>query len=545
VTTAGLPLLPLTAGGCLSARAALGGYPFTLGVASGEPLADGFVLWTRLAPRPMEPGGGMAAVPVRVGWSVSEDAAMSRVVASGQALASPTGGHSVHVELHGLKPDRHYWYRFTVGGEASEIGRARTTPTVGAPAERMRFCFTSCQKYEAGFYAGYHHLVEDDPDLILFLGDYIYEGDPGSRQSVRLHQNPEPVDIDGYRMRYATYKSDPLLQAAHAAAPWMVIWDDHEVVNDYGADIDESGDPVAFLRRRAAAYQAYYEHMPLRRRSLPVGPDMQLYRTLNWGRLAQFQLVDNRQYRQPTPCPAPGSNSKLIPDCDARRDPARALLGQRQESWLLETFSNSRARWNLMAQQTLFGPMNLRDPVDMAQVRYSNDGWDGAPATRDRITARGVEASTSNPLVLGGDVHAFAAASVENGVSGPVVASEFVGGSITSLGMDPAVAARIQALNPRMDLFDSGRRGYTRVDVTPARAEMAFRALADARDPASTVSTLAGATTTRPTWSRSSCSSQCFRPRITPSPVSPVHSARQTGSGRTNRRCASSAASRR
>ncbi|MBU2417551.1 MAG: alkaline phosphatase D family protein, partial [Alphaproteobacteria bacterium] len=336
----------------------------------------------------------------------------------------------------------------------------------------------------------YRHLVEEDPDLILFLGDYIYEGDPGSRQSVRLHQNPEPMDIGGYRIRYATYKTDPLLQAAHAAAAWMVIWDDHEVVNDYGADSDESGDPVAFLRRRAAAYQAYFEHMPLRRRSLPVGPDMQLYRTLDWGGLSQFQLVDNRQYRQPTPCPAPGASSKLIPDCDARRDPSRSLLGQRQEAWLLDTLASSRARWNLLTQQTLFGPMNLRDPADMSQVRYSNDGWDGAPATRDRITARWAEAGTANPLVLGGDVHAFAAASVENGVGGPVVASEFVGGSITSLGMDMAVADRIKGLNPRMDLFDTSRRGYTRIDLTPARAEIAFRALDDARDLASPISTL-------------------------------------------------------
>lgn len=489
-TAAGLSLLPLTLGGCLTSRVPLGGDPFTLGIASGEPLPDGFVLWTRLAPQPMLPDGGMPDAPVAVRWSVAEDEALTRIVASGRALASPRAGHSVHVEVHGLRPDRDYWYRFEAGGGASPIGRARTSPAEGAAVDRMRFCFTSCQKYEAGFYAGYRHMVEDNPDLILFLGDYIYEGDPGSRQSVRLHRNPEPIDIDGYRVRYATYKADPLLQTAHAAAPWMVIWDDHEVVNDYGADVDESGDPVAFLRRRAAAYQAYFEHMPLRRRALPVGPDMSLYRALNWGGLAQFQLIDNRQYRAATPCPAPGANSKLIPDCDARRDPARSLLGARQEAWLLDTLASSQARWNLLTQQTLFGPMNLRDPADMTQVRYSNDGWDGAPATRDRITARWAEAGTANPVVLGGDVHAFAAASVENGVDGPVVASEFVGGSITSLGMDPSVAARIQALNPRMDMFDSARRGYTRVDLTPERSEIAFRALADARDPASSIATL-------------------------------------------------------
>lgn len=489
-TIAGLSLAPLTLGGCLTSRAPVGGYPFTLGVASGDPLPDGFVLWTRLAPQPLHPDGGMPDAPVSVRWSVAEDAAMSRVVASGRALASPQAGHAVHVEVQGLRPDREYWYRFAAGGEASQIGRARTTPAAGAPVDRLRFCFTSCQKYEAGFYAGYRHLVEENPDLILFLGDYIYEGDPGSRNAVRLHQNPEPMDVAGYRVRYATYRTDPLLQAAHAAAPWVVIWDDHEVTNDYGGDRDGAVDPAVFLGRRAAAYQAYYEHMPIRRRSLPVGPSMQLHRTVDWGGLAQFQLVDDRQYRDAPPCLAPDQDGKLIPDCDARRDPARSMLGRAQEAWLLDALATSPARWNLLTQQTLFGPMTLRNPADLSQERFSNDGWDGYPATRDRITARWVEAGTSNPVVLGGDIHAFAAGAVHNGRNGPVVASEFVGGSMTSLGMDGAVARQIKALNPRLDVLDTTRRGYGRVDVGPGRAEIAFRALADARDVNSSLSTL-------------------------------------------------------
>lgn len=488
---AGLALSPVSLNGLLSARAGVGDYPFTLGIASGDPLPDGFVIWTRLAPRPLQADGGMPDRPVQVRWSVAEDAAMSRVTASGEAFALPEAGHSVHVEVEGLRPDREYWYRFEAGGEASPVGRARTTPPAGAAVDRLRVCYTSCQKYEAGFYAGYRHMVQENPDLILFLGDYIYEGDPGSRNAMRLHQNPEPMDVAGYRIRYATYKTDPLLQAAHAAAPWLVIWDDHEVVNDYGGDRDGAVDPALFLQRRAAAYQVYYEHMPLRRTTLPVGPDMLLHRAVDWGSLAQFQLVDDRQYRNAPPCLEPGQTGKLIGDCDARRDPARSILGERQEAWLMDRLATTQARWNLLTQQTLFGPLELRDPANLSQLRFSNDGWDGYPATRDRITARWVEARTSNPLVLGGDIHAFAAGAVHDGRNGPVVASEFVGGSMTSLGMDPAIARQLQGLNPRLGVYETSRRGYGRVDLTPDRAEIAFRAVEDARDPDSGLSTLA------------------------------------------------------
>ncbi|QYF85812.1 alkaline phosphatase [Brevundimonas sp. PAMC22021] len=487
---AGCALAPVSLDGLLSARAGVGDYPFTLGVASGDPLPDGFVIWSRLAPRPLQGDGGMPARPVQVRWIVAEDARLSRVVASGETFAQPTAGHSIHVEVEGLRPGREYWYRFTAGGEASPVGRACTTPPAGASVDRLRACFTSCQKYEAGFYAGYRHLAAENPDLILFLGDYIYEGDPGSRNAVRLHQNPEPTDIGGYRVRYATYKSDPLLQAAHAVAPWLVLWDDHEVVNDYGGDRDGDVDPALFLRRRAAAYQAYFEHMPLRRTALPVGPSMLLHRAVDWGALAQFQLIDDRQHRDAAPCAQPGQSGKLIADCDARRDPARSILGERQEAWLMDTLDRTPARWNLLTQQTLFGPLELRDPANLSEVRFSNDGWDGYPATRERIIARWIDAGTQNPLVLGGDIHAFASGSVRRNGDGPVVASEFVGGSMTSLGMDAALARRVQALNPRLEVYETGRRGYGRLDLTPGRAEIAFRALDDARDAESGLSTL-------------------------------------------------------
>ena len=470
--------------------------PFTLGVASGEPAPDGFVIWTRLAPRPFEPDGGMPDRSVPVRWEVAEDPAFRRAVARGTALAGPAAGHAVHVEVSGLRPAREYWYRFTTAAGASPAGRALTAPAPGAAVDRLRLVFGSCHKYEAGFYGAWRHAVEEHPDLILFLGDYIYEGKPRSNNAVRLHRNPEPFDLAGYRVRYATYKSDPLLQAAHAAAPWMVIWDDHEVSNDYGNDRDEDqnldlgGDAQRFLRRRAAAYQAYYEHMPLRRRARPVGPDMLLYRSLDWGNLAQLQFVDDRQYRSPRPCAPPSAGrGKRVPDCDERRSPARSMLGPEQERWLLDTLGRSHARWNVLAQQTLFAPLQLRDPATGAPA-FSADGWDGSPATRDRIAARWRDARVSNPVVLGGDIHAFAAADVRT-AEGQVAAPSFVGGSLTSLGAMAAETAPYLSLNPDIKLWNGEVRGYGRVDLRPAGGEVAFRGMVDARQEATAARTLA------------------------------------------------------
>ncbi|MDP3867691.1 alkaline phosphatase [Phenylobacterium sp.] len=477
---AGLALAPAAIGGVVLASPSLADNPFSLGVASGEPEADGVVLWTRLAPKPFEPDGGMPPEPVAVAWEVAEDQSMRKVVRSGKALARPNAGHSVHVEVGGLKPGREYWYRFTAVGAQSPVGRTRTAPARGAAVDRLRLCFASCQKYEAGFYSAYAHMVEEAPDLILFLGDYIYEGNPGSKGAVRLHANPEPKDVAGYRVRYATYKSDPLLQAAHAVAPWMVTWDDHEVANDYGADRDQdSFDPAGFLRRRAAAYQVYYEHMPLRRRAAPVGPDMLLYRALDWGSLAQIQMVDDRQYRDGKPCqPAgPSKRGKLIGDCEERRDPTRSILGKPQEAWLLDVLASSKAQWNLLAQQTLMAELQLGDPAQQTTRFYSSDGWDGYPANRARIVERWREAKVSNPIALGGDIHAFAAANLTETLDGPPVASTFVGGSISSLGGESDVFA---AKNPHIKQFDGKVRGYGRLDLTPKDSRMTFRTVENA-----------------------------------------------------------------
>jgi alkaline phosphatase D len=480
-------------------RAAIGGRdPFALGIASGDPRHDGVVLWTRLAPSPLDPDGGMgpAAVPVR--WEISSDERFS-ASRNGTVIADPAWGHSVHVEVAGLAPARTYYYRFIAGGVVSPIGRTRTAPAPGAKVDRLRLAFASCQHYEAGHYAAYRHMVEDDPELVVFLGDYIYEGDPGTR-GVRRHLNPEPRDLAGYRIRYATYKSDPLLQSAHHAAPWITTWDDHEVEDNYTGDRDKrSGDRAAFLRRRAAAYRAYYEHMPLRASARPEGPAMRLHRTIDWGGLAQFQVIDDRQYRDAPPCQPAGAAARGLPttgltrDCPERHVGSRTMLGGAQEAWLLRRLAETRARWNLLAQQTLM-KSQLRIPFDHPEEGpsvYNTDSWDGYPAARDRVVRRWREARTSNPLVLGGDIHAFVAGDhFDPDDPKRTIASEFVGGSISSGARDTAIK-QSAAANPGFRFAENQIRGYGRMDLSPERCSVAFRGLADVRDPQSAVRDLA------------------------------------------------------
>jgi len=459
--------------------------PFTLGVASGDPAADGVVLWTRLAPKPRELAYGMTDAPVSVRWEVAEDPQMQRVVERGETTAQARAGHSVHVEVHGLKPDREYWYRFTAAGHQSGIGRTRTAPEPGAAVERLRIAFASCQKYEAGYYSAHAALAADNPDLILFLGDYIYE-QPASDKAVRRHPAAEPVDLAGYRLRYAWYKTDRDLQAAHAAAPWMVTWDDHEVANDYGGDQDRWNPlPIVFLRRRAAAYRAYYEHMPLRRSSLPRGPKMLLYRTLDWGSLAQVQILDDRQYRPHRTCDEVAAGKRIPANCPDRLDSKRSLLGRRQERWLQERLRSTDARWNFLGQQTLMGELKLEDG------RFSNDGWDGFPATRRRILETWRDAKVSNPVALGGDVHCFFAGDLALEPGGPPIATEFVGGSITSTGRDNKSLAGARLANPHLKFADGETRGYGRVDLAPGACAITFRGVQNALVPHSPVRDLA------------------------------------------------------
>lgn len=463
---------------------------FTLGVASGDPVAHGLVIWTRLAPLPLEHGGGMPAVTVPVRWEVAEDERFSNIARSGTAMADPRRAHAVHVDVAGLRPSRRYFYRFIAAGEVSPVGRTLTAPALGAAVDRLRICFGSCQKYEVGHFGAYRHMLRDDPDLILFLGDYIYEDAvKAGDEVVRPMLQPEPFDLAGYRIRYAAYKLDPLLQAAHQAAPWVMTWDDHEVANDYGGARDQNNsDPAAVLRRRAAAYQAYHEHQPLRAAARSGDRGMQLYRALDWGGLAQFQILDDRQYRGPPACQPPGlvaahrQYRSLIDACPELADPQRTMLGARQERWLMRQLGESRARWNILAQQTLLRQQARIDPAHPERGdQFPADTWSGFPAARDRIFRRWAEARTPNPIALGGDIHAFAAADIGDPAhpDAPPIAAEFVGGSITS----PLRDASFRGLAARngIGFAEDRQRGYARLDLTATGGEVVFRGLDDSR----------------------------------------------------------------
>ena len=486
--TGGLALLGLGA-----VRRATGGSlfqpsVFPLGVASGDPTPDGVVLWTRLALDPLQ-GGGMPPEDVEVVWEVARDERMADVVQRGTTLASATLGHSVHVEVDGLEPGRWYWYRFRTGVDESTVGRTRTLPAPGAPADRLRFAFASCQHYEQGYYTAYRHMIEDDLDLVFHLGDYIYEYE-GREGRVRMHTGDEIELLDDYRNRYALYRSDPDLQAAHAAFPWVVTWDDHEVDNNYANDVsEEEGLPAElFLRRRAAAYQAYYEHMPLRRASLPNGPDLQLYRAFDWGNLASFHVLDTRQFRTDQPC---GDRRGVV--CDGIYDPAATLLGETQERWLMDGLDGSTARWNVIPQQIMMARIDFT-PGDGES--YAMDVWAGYEAARRRLMEFLATRQPANPVVLTGDIHSnwVTDLKVDYGdPAAPVVGTEFVGTSISSSG-DGAdtrdTTAALLAENPWIRFYN-GQRGYVRCDLTPERCRADYQVLEYVTRPGSPISTRA------------------------------------------------------
>ncbi len=359
--------------------------PFGVGIATGDPTPDGVVLWTRLAPQPLQPNGGMDSQPVEVTWEIADDDAMRRVVHRGTAVATPDLAHSVHVEVNGLAPDRWYWYRFRVGDAESPIGRTRTTPAEDFTPQKLRFAFASCQDYEDGHYTAYEHMANDDLDMVFHLGDYIYEDAPNDGL-VRKVVGTELQSLDDYRLRYAQYKSDPLLQAMHARCPWIVTWDDHEVSNDYAGEFSEEPviDPAKFLVRRAAAYQAYYETMPLRKESLPRGPNMRLYRKMSFGRLAEFLVLDTRQYR--TDQPYAGEKHDID---DLAASPKATILGGQQMQWLQSSLARSTARWNVLAQQVMMAAVDFTPGVS------KSSRWKSGPAT----CTTGKASPSSSPTV--------------------------------------------------------------------------------------------------------------------------------------------------
>jgi alkaline phosphatase D len=452
----------------------LADYPFQLGVASGDPSPDGVVLWTRLAPKPLE-GGGMPNEPVQVSWQVAEDEQFSKVVRRGTTVATPPWAHSVHVEVDGLRPDRWYWYQVQFGNETSPKGRTRTMPERGSSPAALRMAFASCQHCEAGYFTAYEHMAREELDLVLHLGDYIYEGAsrPGG---IRQHLGPKLTTLEDYRTRYAQYRTDASLARMHALVPWLVTWDDHEVENNYADDISENPrvSRERFLAQRAAAYQAYYEHMPLRRTSLPEGPTMQLFRRIRFGDLAEFFVLDTRQYRSDQPC---GDGGR--PPCDESLDPTRTLLGQRQREWLFDGLASSPATWNVLAQQVMMARV---DRAGGERVIYAMDQWPGYEADRRRVLKYLYERKIKNPVVLTGDIHSNWANELIvdfDDLGSQSVATEFVGTSISSGGdgiLKPKYLDSTLAENPFVK-FHSEERGYVRCTLSPKEWRTDYQAV--------------------------------------------------------------------
>nr|WP_101376335.1 alkaline phosphatase D family protein [Saccharopolyspora spinosa] len=485
-TVAGLPAAALTGAG-VARRDEV----FTLGVASGDPAPDGVVLWTRLAANPLaEDGmGGMPNRTFPVQWEVAEDERFTRVVQRGESQAAPELGHSVHVELTGLRPDREYFYRFRADGSLSPTGRTRTAPVPGALTS-LSMAFASCAQYEHGYFTAYRHLAEEHPDLVLNLGDYQYEYKAGvyvaPGGNPRDHVGPETETLANYRQRHAQYKADPDLQYAHSVAPWVVVWDDHEVDNNWADEVYEKPEipQPNFLERRKAAFQAYYENMPLRRAQVPHGIDLRLYRRIQWGRLATFHMLDTRQYRDDQV-----GGDKFPTQDPARLDPKRSLTGAEQERWLLQGLRSSNAKWDVLGQQVMFAEI---DYLNGAEKAYNPDAWDGYVGSRNRVIQGWQQAKTRNPVVLTGDVHTNWANEIRRDYE--VVATELTTTSITSGGDgSPDLTAEEKAYlaeNPHVQLYNN-QRGYIRTRFTANELRADYRVVPYVSKQGAPVETLA------------------------------------------------------
>jgi len=497
-----LALVPF---GTARSQVRFGSSPFQLGVASGDPAPDGFVIWTRLAPEPFDPDT-LGRTIIEVAWEVAEDAGFMRIVKQGVAGARPHLAHAVHVVVEGLQPAREYFYRFRIGRYESATGRALTCPAAESMVDSLSFAFSSCAHYEQGFFSAYRHMADDRPNLILALGDYIYEDAWGDRR-VRQFDPLEAVTLADYRRRYTQYRTDPDLQAAHAACPWLMTWDDHEVDNDYVALTSEhelcGGAAVreSFPARRAAAYQAWFEHMPVRPSRLRPGMAVQIHGSTDWGKLARIHVLDTRQYRSVQVCPNPPTaercdferGRKLLfggagganfidpaePSCKAAlADPSRTMLGAEQERWLDRSLAASAAVWNLIAQNVML--MTVAEGTAESPRHYS-DAWAGYPPARERMLAALLKHRSSNPVVLTGDIHSFWVNEIANAAGRPV-AVELVASSIATSTYDKSA---VLALNPGAKFHDGLHNGYVRCAVDRERLRADIVAIDDREDPRS------------------------------------------------------------
>ena len=434
--------------------------PFSLGVASGDPEPDGFVIWTRLAPAPLDPPGGMPIKPVPATWEVASDEGFRSIVARGSTVARPELAHSIHVEVAGLRPDRSYFYRFEAGGARSPVGRARTFPLAASTPQRLRFGMAGCQDYQSGYYTAFRHLADEELAFVFHYGDYIYEYGPDS-PAVRTHVGDVLMSLDDYRRRYAQYKSDSDLQRAHAAHPFFMTFDDHEVRNNWAGDFEDEdhAPPDVFRLRRQSAFQAWYEHMPVRRAQWPNGSALQLYRNARFGNLARLDFLDTRQFRTNQPC---DDGYKIA--CAEVRSPRAHIINAEQEAWLARNLQRRDARWNVIAQQVMMMALDCRK--DAAPGKILNlDSWAGYEVQRERLLAR--MRGLNDVVVLTGDEHSNYAGLLHD--RDRPVAVEFVGTSITSDGDGedmPSFGAAYLANNLQLK-FVNNQRGYLTFDVSP------------------------------------------------------------------------------
>ncbi len=460
--------------------------PFLLGVASGDPSADGFVIWTRLCRDPLAPDGGVQETVV-VAYEIATDESFGQIVQRGEVAAAPAAGHAVHIEALGLQPDRWHWYRFFALGQESPVGRARTLPAAEQQTERLAFAVASCQHFEHGFYAAYEAMAEDEVDLVLFLGDYIYET-AGGKGGVRSHEGGECLTLADYRRRYAQYRSDPMLQRMHARCPWIVTWDDHEVDNNYAglAPEKEKEAGPAFAARRAAAYQAFFENMPLRAACRPQDGAMRLYRSFSYGSLCEFVVLDTRQHRTDQP-----NGDGRSPLNDEALRPTNTILGQEQRQCAQAQLAASQAQWNCIAQQVMVAMVSQQEHARNGLL-YHMDKWTGY--VHERVDfVRFLQEHVRNPVILTGDIHSNWAIEVRVDDRDPSlapVAPEFVVTSISSGGDgedQPAGHLAVLERNPGVKLLNK-QRGYLRCIVTKDRWRTEFVVLDKVTSPGGTAS---------------------------------------------------------
>ena len=470
-TAAGIAASTFAAPAILRAQSWFRDYPFKLGVAAGDPAADGFVIWTRIAPEPFERHSGVSTSALPVQWEVAEDSGFRTVAAKGETLARPELGHSVHVEVEGLKPDRPYWYRFYIGSDRSLAGRARTLPAAGASIEKLKFGVCGCQHYESGYFTAFREIAkQDDLAFVYHYGDFIYEYAYDYQYGperlpvpkTREHRLREVYSLDDYRQHYAQYLLDLDLQAARSVHAFVPTFDDHEIQNNWVQNFsqDDSVPAEVFALRRQAAMQAWYENMPVRRSMLPNAGIISANRRLTFGNLAAINVLDTRSFRSDQPC---GDRWGVTP-CEGVFDKDAQVLGEAQERWLDSSLERGDTRWTGVAQQVMMMPLNRSVYDDQPELAYNLDSWAGYDAPRLRMMSR--LGKVSNAVVLTGDEHQNYAGLLMS--DDKPVAAECVITSVSSGGdgQDQRSGSDRVLANNRQLQFINDQRGFGLCEVT-------------------------------------------------------------------------------